>query len=218
VKARILGAVVQGAGVWRVLHRLSILAAVTGGLASCTSTKSPAGRIPPGGAKASEVRISPELDELEELRGAVALGDSGALDRLAGIASAQAEDPAARARVLSLVAGRERELLERLLGRASHEVRDLGPLLRETAAAAVRPEEGALALALIREVAVRECCLRRSLLASALEGLADGFDRVGLVPGPVPEAVKALAGLSALGDPEVSRAAGRVSRFFAEAP
>lgn len=183
------------------------------------SCSSPSARpVRPGRSVSVETRGPSSNTELESLRGRVGEGDSVALDRLVEIASSQAEDPSVRARVLSVAAGRERELLERLLGRASHEVRDLGPLLREVAVASVRPEEGALALALIREVAVRECCLRRSLLAAALEGLADGFDRVGFTPRPMPEALKALAGLTALGDPEVASAAERVSRFFAVAP
>lgn len=186
-------------------------------LAGCATTPSGAGTgSGPTPARTSTVPVAgvEVVDPIERVLGEVRRHEPGSTERFTALAFDAAADPARRRRLVEGAAGSEIPLLEHALAEAAHEAREVGPVLHDLAAAVGRRGTDEDRLAVVRETSGRECCLRRSFLAAALDGLADGLAAAASKPGPQAEAALRLRELMENRDPGVAAAAGRVAAYY----
>ena len=127
----------------------------------------------------------------------------------ASIAFGGMDEAGTQARVSAGTRGIESAFFMEVFGRLARETRDVGPVVRMAARNWVLRDKTAAAK-VVSEVWARECCLRRSFLVEALEGVRLGMDgaRPG-IGGSVEDASTALklAELSEHPDDGVARAA-----------
>jgi len=125
-------------------------------------------------------------------------------------------DAGTEARVSAGTQGNESDFFMEVVGRLARETRDVGPVVRWAARNWVMRDDTAAAK-VVTEVWARECCLRRSFVVEALDGVLSGMD--GTESGgdiPVVDASTALklAELSEHADAGVARAARALGRRF----
>lgn len=143
-------------------------------------------------------------------RRALASGDEAAWQTLVLRLLAQAEDPAVRAEGLALAAGQEEELFRRLLDQAAKQSGPAEAVLRASAYAVGRHAPPVASEHLLELIAHRECCLQRSHLAAALEGLRLARVESGQTQRVTPETRRLLEGLSRHADPALASAAAEL--------
>lgn len=204
-----------GAGIPGLAALVAASLAVVCGCASPRQSPSPPPVAPgsPASAAPSKPAVS-ATDPLEAPLAAWRRSEPGAVAALVRVAFDQAGEPGFRRRWLQAVAGHEGALLATALEQASHEAREVGPVLRGLAAALGRDGSDAVRQATVREIANRECCLRRSFLAAALDGLADGIEAAPAAPAPDTESAVRLEELAGSNDAGVEAAARRVARYY----
>jgi hypothetical protein len=190
---------------------------LAGVVVGCASSPPPArARVEAGAPSAVGPSPVPSVasDLLAQRVEALHRSDPGAAEALVGLAFDRAEEPGFPPRWVEAVEGYELVLFSLALGRAAGEARAIEPILRELAADLGRQGSDGVRLSVVREIAHRECCVRRSYLAAALAGLADGLDGAVEAPGPQAEAAARLEELASNRDAEVAEAAARVARCF----
>lgn len=182
----------RGAG-WRWTPSVGALglALVLSVGSGCAQPRAADSRRPSAGAAS----IPTETTEAATQR-ALASGDEATWNALTGRLLAEAEDPVARARDLRLAAGQEEELFGRLLDHAAKQGGPAEAVLRESAYAVARFAPPVATEHLLELIAHRECCLQRSHLASALEGLRLARVESGQPQAVSPETRRLLVGLS----------------------
>jgi hypothetical protein len=144
----------------------------------------------------------------------VSPGSPGILDVLARNALGHPHDVEVRRSTLQAAAGSEFEYFKLLLQRAQKVSHDVGPVLEESGEAVGFRDDPGERGAFIREVAVYECCMRRSFLAASLRGLVGGLKASGASPIEDSDARQRLMGLAQSTDLELAEAARTTAPFF----
>lgn len=120
----------------------------------------------------------PRLPALTNLPSGRLPSDASAVEPVAALvvlAIQQVEDAAALDAVFSMARGREAEFFAAVFERSALEMRDVSLVFHRSARELVAAEGPPGAAIAIRELRDRECCTRRSFLAAALVGVAEGL-------------------------------------------
>lgn len=136
------------------------------------------------------------------------------LEALAEVALSLPPEMPLEALVLPQIAGRECDFFSRLLGRAAHEARDVGPVIEQAGELVGRSAGAHDLLAFVREITHRSCCLRRSFLAAGLDGWVRGLEQRDDRPPVDPEVARRLTELASNPDAGLARAAYGALPFF----
>jgi hypothetical protein len=123
-------------------------------------------------------------------------------------------DPEVRSAVVAAAGERQFALFKLLLSRAVKEPRDIRILLENAAGAVGQRNRKAEIESAVCEIANRECCLRRSFLAAALNGLVEGSETTGDPAVLGADGSGCLDRLLAHPDAELAAAARRAQAHF----
>lgn len=134
-----------------------MLLGLASGCASGPADRASAGASSRSGAVAPVASTAPTVAEWATL----------ALERIG--------DASTEARVRAGIRENERAFFMEVLGRLARETRDVGPVVHLAARSWVSREGVSAAAAIVSEVWSRECCLRRSFLVAALDGVWVGM-------------------------------------------
>lgn len=156
---------------------------------------------------------SPEA-ALDFLRRALQEQRPDALSHLGRFTLDYCDQPSLLAQAIQTARDQELPLLINLLDRGQQDSRAIEPAFRSLAETIGAGRRESDIIQLIREVAHRECCLRRSYLAATLEGLTVGLDRAGSPPIVSADAIQHLRDFTSQSDLDLAVAAAAASQFF----